>query len=175
MSPPIETPKSTRSKVSAEVRQKRITALEEDIANLDKQLHFKNKRLQQAENIKNYKLCEDITEEIQVVTRQRRELREELQRFREKERKSRWYQRTKNAQCSASNATSDDSDIPMSSPGSSRASSREVVMPTVASDSEHSGDEGSADVRCDNCNNCQCVNIQPSTIPSVYLCSKCSK
>lgn len=65
MSPPFETLKPTRSKVSAEVRQKRISAIEEDIANLDKQLHFKNKRLQQAENIKNYKLCEEITEEVQ--------------------------------------------------------------------------------------------------------------
>ena len=64
MSPPLETPKATRSKVSAEVRQQRIRSLEEDIANIDKQLHFKNKRLQQAENIKNYKLCEEINEEM---------------------------------------------------------------------------------------------------------------
>ena len=92
MSPPLETPKATRSKVSAEVRQQRILALEEDITNISKQLHFKNKRLQQAENIKNYKLCEEINEEIQIVTKQKHELSDELKCFREKERKARWFQ-----------------------------------------------------------------------------------
>ena len=88
MSPPLETPKATRPKVSAEVRQQRIWSLEEDIANIDKQLHFKNERLQQAENVRNYKLCEEINEEIQIVTKQKRELSEELRRFRKKERKA---------------------------------------------------------------------------------------
>lgn len=33
-------------------------------------------------------------------------------------------------------------------------------------------------IGCDNCScgfHCQCVNIEPSSIPDVYLCSKCSK
>lgn len=81
MSPPLQTPKPTRLKICAEIRQKKTAGLEEDIARLDKQLHFKNKRLQQAENIKNYKLWEDVTEEIQIVTRQKRDLSEELKNF----------------------------------------------------------------------------------------------
>ena len=109
--PSTDAPPPTRSKISAEVRQKRIAALEEDISGIDRQIHFKNKRLQQAENVKNYKLCEEITEEVQVITRQKRELAEELRLFREKERKARWYQ--KGRKSSAYNATSDDSDIPI--------------------------------------------------------------
>ena len=136
MSPPTETPRRVRSKISAEVRQKRMLALEEDVSNLDKQLHFKNKRLQQAENIKNYKLCEEITEEVQVITRQRRELKEEQRRFQEKERKARWYQRRKSdSNQSASNITSDDSDTPVSSPSS-------LVCSAVNSDSDSDSGEG---------------------------------
>lgn len=114
-SPPSETPLPRRSKISAEVRQKRISALEEDIANLEQQIHFKNKRLQQAENVKNYKLCEEITEEVQVITRQKRELKEELRMFQEKERKAHWYIQ-KRKKSGTNTVTSDDSDIPMSSP-----------------------------------------------------------
>ena len=49
----------------AEVRQKRVRALEEDIANLDQQLSFKEKRRQQSESIgtisfvkKSHRICE---------------------------------------------------------------------------------------------------------------------
>ena len=55
-SPDEDSPKATRTKNSAEVRKKRVRALEEDIANLDEQLNFKEKRRQQSENIRNYKV-----------------------------------------------------------------------------------------------------------------------
>lgn len=84
-----------RTKISAEVRQKRVRALEEDIANLDEQKSFKEKRQQQSEDIRNYKLCEEITQEIRLLTQQRRQLYEELSQYREKECKAKWYQGTK--------------------------------------------------------------------------------
>ena len=55
-SPDEDSPKATRTKNSAEVRKKRVRALEEDIANLDEQLSFKEKRRQQSENVRNYKV-----------------------------------------------------------------------------------------------------------------------
>ena len=58
------------------------------MANLDQQLTFKNKRRQQAETVRNYKMCEDITEEIKFVMKQNRELSEELTKLQEKDRKS---------------------------------------------------------------------------------------
>ena len=109
MSPPSDTPAPMRTKVSAEVRQKRIAALKEDISSLDRHFHFKNKRLQQAEGVKNYKLCEEINEEVQVITRQKRELTEELRLFREKERKAHWYRKSRKS--SVCNVASDESDI----------------------------------------------------------------
>ena len=64
---PDDTPRPSRVKINAELRQKRISALEEDIANLDQQIGFKEKRRQQSENVRNYKLCEEITHEIGIV------------------------------------------------------------------------------------------------------------
>lgn len=80
-SPEEESPKVSRIKISAEVRQKRVRALEEDIANLDQQISLKEKRRQQSENIRNYKMCEEITQEIRLVTQQRRQLFEELSQY----------------------------------------------------------------------------------------------
>lgn len=111
-----------RGKVSAEIRQKRIAALEEEIENVTQQLHFKEKRRIQAESIRNYKQCEEITEEIRIVTKQKRELSEELSMFREKERKAMWYQKSRKRRQSATNVASDESDFPQSSPSSSIAS-----------------------------------------------------
>ncbi len=48
--------RQTRPKVSAELRHKRIGALDEGIANFDEQVRFKEKRRQQAETVRKYKL-----------------------------------------------------------------------------------------------------------------------
>lgn len=55
-----ETPRPTSAKVTAEVRQKRISALEEDVANLNEQILFKEKRQQQCERIRKYKVCDQV-------------------------------------------------------------------------------------------------------------------
>lgn len=118
-SPDEESPKVSRVKISAEVRQKRVRALEEDVANLDQQLSFKEKRRQQAENIRNYKACEEITQEIRLVTQRRRQLFEELSQYRKKERKAKWYQRNKGkGKKGSSSSHSSDASAPLSSPGS---------------------------------------------------------
>ena len=82
-------------KINVKLRQKRISVLEEDIANLDQQISFKEKRRQQSESVRNYKLCEEITHEIGIVKQQRCQLSEELNQYHEKERKAKWYQRSK--------------------------------------------------------------------------------
>ena len=80
-----DTAAPTREKITADVRAKRIAALEEDIANIDQQLKFKEKRRLQAEGLHNYRVCE---EEIGLIKQQRRKLSCELSVYREKERKA---------------------------------------------------------------------------------------
>ena len=60
-SPTQELPKPTCAKISSHVRQARISSLKEDIANIEQQLVFKDKRRQQAECVRNYKLYDEIT------------------------------------------------------------------------------------------------------------------
>ena len=142
---PDESPRPTRVKISTDVREKRISALEEDIANLDQQLLFKEKRRQQSENVRNYKFCDEITEEIGIVRQQKRKISEELRIFREKQRKAKWYQNAKRgnrrvsrSSSTTSNVTSDDSDAVITSPSSSLPRpSGESVEVGSGSDDEH--------------------------------------
>lgn len=83
--------RSVRKKISTEVRLKRIKSLKEEIANLDEQIKFKEKRREQSEAVRNYKLCEDITQEIGIVKQQWRELSGELATIQDKQRKAKWY------------------------------------------------------------------------------------
>lgn len=115
--PTQKLPKPTCEKISSQVRQARISSLKEDIANIEQQLLFKDKRHQQAESVQNYKLhvCDEITKEIHFVTKKKREVNAELQKLQGKERKAKWYRRRKASKSSASNITSDESDFPLSS------------------------------------------------------------
>ena len=64
-------------------------------------------------NVNNYKLCKEVTEEIQAVIRQQHKFTEEVTTFSEGERKACFYQEKKrNSKHSATNITSD---IPVSS------------------------------------------------------------
>ena len=136
---PIEKP--TRVKVNADVRRKRMRALE-DITSLDEQLKFKMNRRQQAETERKYKLCEEITEELSMVKQARREKASELSTLQSKERKAAWYKKRKESRkqlkCSESTGefTSDESDFPVSSPNSSKASTRSGFVSLVSEDEE---------------------------------------
>ena len=115
--------KSSRSKISADMRHKKISSLEEQIANLSEQISFKEKRRQQAEAVRNYKMCEEITEEMRIVKKERQELQGELKLFKDKERKATWYAQRKRSRTpgeSSSTVFSDDSDVPVSSRSSSQ-------------------------------------------------------
>ena len=52
--------------------------LEEDIQNMKERISYKEKRRQMAESVKNYKAFDDITEEIASLSKQKRDLENEL-------------------------------------------------------------------------------------------------
>ena len=56
-----------RSKTSEGLRITRIKQLEDDISDFDDRLQFKEKRRQQATNARNYKLCDQLTEEMSEI------------------------------------------------------------------------------------------------------------
>jgi len=65
-----------------------MKALEEKIKNVQDQISYKEKRRQMAENIKNYKNCDELTEEIAELCKKRRENENELALLEKKAKKS---------------------------------------------------------------------------------------
>jgi len=115
------TERPKRLKLDKEMRKQKTESLEEDIAALNKQIAFKQKRLEQAETVRRYEQCEMINSEIQEVRAKKRGLELELAEFQKKEKKARWYQRRKKA-VTPKLSTSDESDVPLSSPSLSTSS-----------------------------------------------------
>lgn len=93
------------------MRKQKTKSLEEDIAALNKQIAFKQKRLEQAETVRRYEQCEMINSEIQEVMAKKRGLELELAEFQKKEKKARWYQGREKAM-TPKLSTSDESDVP---------------------------------------------------------------
>ena len=73
-------------------RMKRIRDLEEDVVDLNDRITFKEKRREQASNFRNYKVCDQLTEEM---SKQKREREGELRALQQKQRKSLWYKQKK--------------------------------------------------------------------------------
>ena len=59
-----EAPKAQKPRYDSELRQRRFGELRDEVEDLKKQLLFKEKRRQQAETNRNYKLCDEVTAEI---------------------------------------------------------------------------------------------------------------
>ena len=72
-------------------RVKGIAALEEDIKDFNDRLVFKEKRRNQASNSRNYKLCDQLTEEMSSINLQKREREAELHRLQRKQKQAVWY------------------------------------------------------------------------------------
>ena len=73
-----QAPTPKRPKTSENLRAKHIADKQEDIKDLSDQLQFKQKRRQQAELNRNYKLCDHLTEEMSGLKKQKREREREL-------------------------------------------------------------------------------------------------
>jgi len=129
------------SKINFELRQRRMKELKDDIMQLDEEIAIKHKRREQAESIRNYKLCDELTEEMGRLKKQCRELQNELKAFERKEKKAQWYQNRKHKSAVAESSqveanrikcqSSDmDSDCPLTSPPSvsSVASDTTVIL-----------------------------------------------
>ena len=74
-----------RVKVDTVERKRRIDDAQDQIADLDKQIGFKNKRIEVAMQSKNFKTCNELSEEISELKSQRRELSCELAKLQKKQ------------------------------------------------------------------------------------------
>lgn len=71
-------PTPKRPKLDKELRDNRIAELNEIIPDLAKRIAIKESRCQQAEPVRNYKLCDELSEEIMHLKSEKREKEKEL-------------------------------------------------------------------------------------------------
>lgn len=140
-------PPPKRKKTNHSMRLARMKTLEDDIKNFEERILYKEKRRQVAEDNKNYRLCDELTEEIGSLSREKRQCAAELKLFQKKDEFSKLYYRRKSANespsvssgasrsevCSPPISNSDHEDVP---PMSKDASCDTVVLSGNSSDQE---------------------------------------
>jgi hypothetical protein len=113
-------PDSTkRTKIDTQEREARIGDILEQISDIDKRITFKQRRIETATATRNFKTCDELSEEISELKSQRRELNCELVPLQKKAKKSSWYFQNKAAKHKDSHTTSDsqsDKDTSVSDP-----------------------------------------------------------
>ena len=84
------TPK--RQNLNKDIRESRINDVKEEIEDINRRISFKEKRVSAAENMKNYKTCDEITGEISELKTKRHELESELKELQKKDKRARKYE-----------------------------------------------------------------------------------
>ena len=84
------TPK--RQNLNKDIRESRINDIKEEIEDINRRISFKEKRVSAAENMKNYKTCDEITGEISELKTKRHELESELKELQKKDKRARKYE-----------------------------------------------------------------------------------
>ena len=84
---------SKRFKIDETLRRKRIAELEEDMKDFRDRLGYKEKQREEASNLRNYKACDRLTEEMTSLKKELRNADYEIKELTKKEKKSCWYRR----------------------------------------------------------------------------------
>ena len=100
--------KPKRAKFNQEVRTERISQLEEEVKGLDERIGYKEKRVFAATNIKNFKLCDELTEEIMALKSKRYSILQELKQLQQKEKRSKAYKVSHSSSLLSHTGSSDD-------------------------------------------------------------------
>jgi hypothetical protein len=143
-----------RKKLSQEFRDRRIKELEIQKKSLNEKLDYKEKRRQVSENEKKYRICEEITEEIETLQNKLFSLDSELSDLQKKEKKAKWYKTRRLVSISSSETTS--------------------VKGSVSPTSEDIDDNGFDSVSEDNLVfHFECMGVDDNDIDS-FKCYDCS-
>ena len=98
-----------RPKLDEDMRKQRLSEIEENLERLSKHVRIKERRITQAEGVRNYKLCDDLLDDIGELRGKKRELEREKALLEAKDK------RAKRRKLRASSSTSS---VPLSSPTS---------------------------------------------------------
>lgn len=111
-------PASKRSKRTDQVvRTETLQRLESELKITNQRINIKEKQCEQGAAVKNYKLCNDLLEEINSLTKEKHETQAEISVLKRKNKKSNWYMKHK--QRSFSISSNDSSNMACSEASSS--------------------------------------------------------
>ena len=80
-----------REKIDKQERQHRIETLKEQLQDNNKHISIKEKRIEQAQGVQNYKLCDQLSAEVTELKTKRREIESLLRALQRKEQRSAKY------------------------------------------------------------------------------------
>lgn len=84
-----------RRKLNKEYREHRMKELEDELKNVSERIAYKEKRREACEGVRNYKTCDEITEEIGELKKQQQVLQAEFRELSKRDKKSKWYTQKK--------------------------------------------------------------------------------
>ena len=90
-------PKLKRAKSDIEERKKEVDNLTSVIENVKSHLQIKQKRLEKAKSVKDFKQCDQLTLEIRTLLKEKGDHEKQLTAIQKKEAKSLWYHKTKSS------------------------------------------------------------------------------
>lgn len=90
-------PKLKRAKRDSDERKKEVDNLTSLIENVKSHLQIKQKRLEKAKSVKDFKQCDQLTLEIRTLLKEKSDHERQLTAIQKKEAKSLWYHKTKSS------------------------------------------------------------------------------
>ena len=81
----------SREKIDKQEREHRIQSIMEQIGDTKKHIELKQKRVEQAQTVQNFKLCDQLADEVSSLKAKRRELESALRSLQQKQKKSKQY------------------------------------------------------------------------------------
>lgn len=90
-------PKLKRAKTDIEERKKEVDNLTSLIENVKSHLQIKQKRLEKAKSVKDFKQCDQLTLEIRTLLKEKGDHEKQLTAIQKKEAKSLWHHKTKSS------------------------------------------------------------------------------
>ena len=87
----LESPLQKRSKINAAERSREIQLLEENLKSFNDRLNFKERQLEKERCLKNFKECDNVTQQMIQIRKERASVERQLSALKKREAKSVWY------------------------------------------------------------------------------------
>jgi hypothetical protein len=87
----LESPLQKRSKINAAERSREIQLLEENLKLFNDRLNFKERQLEKERCLKNFKECDNVTQQMIQIRKERASVERHLSALKKREAKSVWY------------------------------------------------------------------------------------